>query len=240
MANIFITGISRGLGLEITKLAIGRGHYIFGICRSISQELGELRLTHPDQVHILQYDLNNHKDIRQKIFKEFIGETPLHSFINNAAKAYDTLLTNMDADEVIALTMVNQIVPMLLTKCVIRNMLLHEVQGSIVHISSVSAHTGYKGLSMYAASKGALESFSKTTAREWGSKGIRSNCIAAGFMHTEMTASLDTDLKNKIFNRTSLKQVTSEHSVAATALFLLSEDASSITGQVIHVDSGTL
>jgi 3-oxoacyl-[acyl-carrier protein] reductase len=114
------------------------------------------------------------------------------------------------------------------------------LKGSIVHISSISAHTGYKGLAMYASTKGALEAFSKNTAREWGERGIRSNCLVAGFMETEMSASLTEDQKYRIYQRTSMKKPTDVDSVAETILFLLSGKASSITGQNIHVDSGTI
>jgi 3-oxoacyl-[acyl-carrier protein] reductase len=93
---------------------------------------------------------------------------------------------------------------------------------------------------MYASTKGALEAFSKNTAREWGVKGVRSNCIAAGFMDTDMTVNMAENIKEKIVKRTSLGRSTSEHSVAATALFLLSNESSSITGQVLHVDCGTI
>lgn len=130
--------------------------------------------------------------------------------------------------------------PMILTKYVIRNMLLHKTSGSIVHISSISVHTGYKGLSMYAATKGALEAFSKNTSREWGVKGIRSNCVVSGFMETEMSSTLDGDLIEKIKNRTSLKSLTDLTSVANTVEFLISDKSNSITGQLLHVDSGTI
>jgi len=119
-------------------------------------------------------------------------------------------------------------------------MLFNNIKGSIVHISSISVHTGYKGLSMYASTKGALEAFSKNTAREWGGKKIRSNCIVAGFMETNMSATLDSDQKNRIYKRTSLKQPTTLDSVAETVNFLVSDKATSITGQNIFVDSGTI
>jgi len=109
-----------------------------------------------------------------------------------------------------------------------------------VHISSIGVHTGYKGLSMYASTKGALEAFSKNTAREWGEKGIRSNCLVAGFMETEMSSTLSDDQKNRIYQRTSMKQPVDVNSVAETIRFLLSEEAKSITGQDIHVDNGTI
>ena len=93
---------------------------------------------------------------------------------------------------------------------------------------------------MYASSKGALEAFSKNTAREWGEKGIRSNTLVAGFMETDMSATLTDDQKNRIYKRTSMKVPTTTISVAETIKFLLSDGAGSITAQNIHVDSGTI
>jgi 3-oxoacyl-[acyl-carrier protein] reductase len=119
-------------------------------------------------------------------------------------------------------------------------MILNKIKGSIVHISSISVHTGYKGLSMYASTKGALEAFSKNTAREWGSKGIRSNCVVSGFMDTNMSSSINNELKEKIKNRTSLRELTDVKSVSNTVEFLLSFKSNSITGQLINVDSGTI
>jgi 3-oxoacyl-[acyl-carrier protein] reductase len=135
---------------------------------------------------------------------------------------------------------VNVFTPMVLTKYAIRNMILHKTKGSIVHISSISVHTGYKGLAMYASSKGALEAFSKDTAREWGWMGIRSNCIVPGFMSTSMSAGLTDEQRHKIYARTSLKTATSIEAVAEMAAYLLSEKACSITAQSIHVDNGTI
>ena len=135
---------------------------------------------------------------------------------------------------------VNVFTPMMITKYVLRNMLLSKKKGSIIHISSISAHTGYKGLAMYASSKGALEAFSKDTAREWGQLGIRSNVVVPGFMETAMSASLTEDQKDRIYKRTSLKTATSVRSVAETVAFLLSDKACSITGQNVHVDNGTI
>jgi len=93
---------------------------------------------------------------------------------------------------------------------------------------------------MYASTKGALEAFSKNTAREWGEKGIRSNCLVAGFMETEMSSTLSDNQKNRIYQRTSMKQPVDVISVAETIRFLLSDESKSITGQNIHVDNGTI
>ncbi len=237
--NILITGISKGLGLFTTRFLLAEGYCIYGITRSESEALIELKKNYPDQLKILYYDLSEVANLKSTI-KEFIpSKIAIHAFVNNAAIAYDDLVTNLKLDKLTHSFQVNVFAPFTLCDYMIRNMLLHKTKGSLIHISSISAHTGYKGLSMYAATKGALEAFSKGTAREWGSKGIRSNCIVAGFMETEMSAVLALEAKQKIFNRTALKQAVDLESVAKTILFLLDEPCS-ITGQNIFVDSGTI
>lgn len=239
--NILITGVSKGLGLITSKLLLSKGYTVFGISRSKTEELNKLLANYPKQFKWLEYDLGNTKNIRQVIFKDFIGlDTQLHGLVNNAALAYDDIVTNIHEEPLEKMYKVNVFSPILLTKFVIRQMLLHQIKGSIVHISSISVHTGYKGLSMYASSKGALEAFSKNVAREWGEKEIRSNCLVAGFMETEMSATLSLDQKKRIFQRTSTKQPVDINSVAQTICFLLSAEAKSITGQNINVDCGTI
>jgi len=239
--NILVTGVSKGLGLQLVKTLIAKGHNVWGISRSKTPELELLISNNPDQIKWLAYDLEDNQNIRTTIFKEWIGfETPLHGFVNNAAIAYDDIVTNLNIEPLERMYRANVFSPMLITKFVLRQMLLHHIKGSIVHLSSISVHTGYKGLAMYASSKGALEAFSKNTAREWGELEIRSNCLVAGFMETEMSASLTADQKNRIYQRTSLKKAVDVESVANTIAFLLTEEAKSITGQNIHVDSGTI
>jgi 3-oxoacyl-[acyl-carrier protein] reductase len=242
MKNYLVTGASKGLGLEITKSILSsEGSCIYGLNRSISEEYENLMSQFPDRVFFKSFDLLNISGVKNEIFKEYIGrKTPIHGFVNNAALAYDDIVTNLQLQPLEDMYRVNVFSPMMITKNVIRNMLLHKIAGSIVHISSISVHTGYKGLAMYASTKGALEAFSKNTAREWGSLGIRSNALVAGFMETNMSATLDPDQKSRIYKRTSLKKATTKSSVAGMVNFLLSEKAESVTGQNIHVDSGTI
>lgn len=239
--NFLVTGVSKGLGLQIVLSLLNRGATIYGVSRSRTKELDNLLLEYPDRLKWISYDLSDTEGVKEVLFREFIGKnTPLHGFVNNAALAYDDIVTNLNASALEKMYAVNVFTPMMVTKFAIRNMLLHKLKGSIVHLSSISVHTGYKGLAMYASSKGALEGFSKNTAREWGEIGVRSNCLVAGFMETEMSATLSDGQKNRIYNRTALKQPTSLESVADTIVFLLSDAASSITGQNIFVDSGTI
>ena len=239
--NILVTGCSKGVGLEICNTLLKEGNTVYAVNRSMSDDLKNLSKQYPENLNILLYDLSDAENIRDKIFKQFIGlTTPLHGFVNNAAMAYDDIVTNLNIAPLEKMFSVNVFSPMLITKYAIRQMLFSRIEGSIVHISSISVHTGYKGLAMYAGSKGALEGFSKNTAREWGEKGVRSNCLVAGFMETAMSSTLSEDQKNRIYKRTSLKKPTEIKSVAATVAFLLSEKATSITGQNIHVDAGTI
>lgn len=239
--NVIVTGCSRGVGLEICRVLLEQGHTVYGIARSCPDEFKALQTEYEGRLLYKSVDLSDSENVRQNVFKDFCGNKVLiDGYVNNAAVAYDDIVTNLNLDRLKAMYEVNVFTPMMMTKNVIRNMILHHTKGSIVHISSISVHTGYKGLAMYASSKGALEAFSKDTAREWGQMGIRSNVVVPGFMATAMSSTLTDDQRSKIYARTSLKAATSIRSVAETVAFLLSEKAESITGQNIHVDNGTI
>jgi len=239
--NILVTGCSRGVGLEICRVLLEQGHIVYGVARSCPDEFVALQKRYPEQLLYKSVDLSDSEHVRENVFGDFCSnKVRLDGFVNNAALAYDDIVSNINLDRLKKMYDVNVFSPMVMTKYAIRNMLLHHTKGSIIHISSISAHTGYKGLAMYASSKGALEAFSKNTAREWGALGIRSNVVVPGFMHTAMSSTLTDEQRAKIYARTSLKDATSVHSVAETIAFLLSDKAESITGQNIHVDNGTI
>lgn len=239
--NYLVTGCSRGVGIEICRVLLLQGHTVYGVARSYTDEFKTLESEFEDRLFFKIIDLSDSDNVHKNVFKEFIdNKIQLHGFVNNAAMAYDDIVTNLKLDKLQAMYAVNVFTPMMITKYVLRNMLLHHIKGSIVHISSISAHTGYKGLAMYASSKGALEAFSKDTAREWGELGIRSNVVVPGFMETAMSATLSEEQKKRIYKRTSLKKATSVASVAETVAFLLSDAACSITGIEVRVDSGTI
>jgi 3-oxoacyl-[acyl-carrier protein] reductase len=241
MKNILITGITQGLGLKTVEILLSKGYKVYGVARREVDAFTELEAKYKDSFVLILADLADIDGALARIFDKTIGfDIPIHGFVNNAAMAYDDIVSNLQYEPLLKMYKINVFAPMMITKNVIRNMLLHKVQGSIVHISSISVHTGYKGLAMYASTKGALEAFSKNTAREWGERGIRSNAIVAGFMETSMSSSLTREQKDRIYKRTSLKKATSAECVANMIEFLLSDASASITGANHHVDSGTI
>jgi len=239
--NILVTGVSQGLGLAIAESIVAADWNVYGVSRRHSPEYAALQEKFPGRVHFHAFDLAEVDLVKDALFGRFLPfSVPLHGYVNNAAMAYDDIVTNLDAGRLRSMYDVNVFTPMMVTKYAIRHMLFNRVTGSIVHISSISVHTGYKGLAMYASTKGALEAFSKNTAREWGERGVRSNCLVAGFMETAMSGKLNEEQRQRIYNRTALKQATQLTSVAESVVFLLGESAASITGQNLFVDSGTI
>lgn len=239
--TIIVTGASRGLGLNVAQRLVKNNNKVCAISRQSSSELDSLLNDYPDLIRFTNFDFSNPEEITTSWLQNIISDDqPIHGLVNNAAMAYDDLVSNIKRDSLYSQFRVNVFSPMLLTKLVIRRMILHKTSGSIVHVSSISTQTGYKGLAMYAATKGAIEAFSKNTAREWGARDIRSNCVLPGFMETDMSGNLDKETKDRIYKRTSLSQATSLDSVAETILFMLSDRSQSMTGQNIVVDSGTI
>lgn len=240
MQWIIVTGDSGGLGSAIVRTILEEGKYgVIGISRRENNVVVEEKKKYQNYVHV-DFDLSDTQNIK-KLYKEKIKKIGnIYGLVNNSAIAYDDIITNLNYDKLDAMYHVNVYSPMMLTKYAVRDMLLHKTQGSIVHISSVSAHTGYKGLAMYASTKGAMEAFSLDVAREWGLRGIRSNIVAPGFMETAISAKLTEEQRKKIYQRTALKKATDVQSVAETVYFLLSDKSKSITGVVVRVDNGTV
>jgi 3-oxoacyl-[acyl-carrier protein] reductase len=216
------------------------GHNVYGISRSYNPELEILKEKYKSLFIHLQYDLSSTDSILELSQYILANKIKFDSFINNAAYAYDDIITNANFNKLEYMFKINVLNPIMIVKTMLRNYILNKTKGTIIHISSISVHTGYKGLSMYASTKGAIEAFSKNTAREWGEMGIRSNCIVAGFMETDMSSNLTNEQKQRIYNRTSLKKETDKNSVVDTIKFLISDNAKSITGQNLFVDSGTI
>ncbi|MFN7292307.1 MAG: SDR family NAD(P)-dependent oxidoreductase [Pirellula sp.] len=238
--NILLTGGSRGLGKVIAESLLCRGDSIWIIATNPKSHEGWPKDL-ADRVNWVYADLGDPEKLKDTLATS-LDPTRLSfdGLVNNAAIAYDDLVTNLNVPDLERSFRVNVFAPMELSRFAIRNMLLHRKSGALVHISSICSRTGYKGLAMYAATKGAIESFSRGLAREWGSKGIRSNCVLPGFMETDMSSTLSQEQRDKIYRRSSLGCPTDPKSVAETVCYLLSDASRSVTGQDFIVDSGSM
>lgn len=237
--TVLVTGATRGLGLEIARSLLDGGRDVIGTGRSENDAVRGLRAEYGAKFDFFTCELAQDGHAITNVLSSALPvEVKITGLVNNAAIAYDDLVTNVDAKRLEQMFHVNTIVPILLTRFAIRRMLLHNIPGALVHISSVSAHTGYKGLAMYAATKASLEGLSKSIAQEWGPMKIRSNCVAPGFLETDMTSNLETQTKQRIYAKNALRSAVSLCSVAHTVRFLLSDESASITGQTFRVDAG--
>lgn len=238
MKNILITGISRGLGLELTRTLVSDSqNVVFGVSRTMTPELEQL-LSHHENLHWMAYDLRNLDDMEEILFNGFIGDTSLHVFIDNAAILYKDLVLRIDHHRFENMLRTNLIAPVVLCKLVLKNFILHKVKGNIVHYSSICAHKGFNGLSMIGATKGALESFSRTLSWEMGGKGIRSNVVVIGILDIGMSFTVNESQRDEICRMAALRQSTNEQSVIGITKYLLSGEAASVTGQEFFVDAG--
>jgi 3-oxoacyl-[acyl-carrier protein] reductase len=189
--NVIVTGGSRGLGLGIARSLAAAGYLVVAIARSESAELQlaieEARRAERGAIVFRCFDLSDTAAIRpfvRNLRREFGS---LYGLVNNAGMGTSGVLATMRDQEIERLVQLNTVSPILLTKYVVRSMLADRA-GRIVNIASVVGITGYRGLSVYSATKASLVGFTRSLARELGPVGINVNAIAPGYMDTEMTA----------------------------------------------------
>jgi 3-oxoacyl-[acyl-carrier protein] reductase len=234
---VIVTGASRGLGLAICQQLLQANYNVLALARTLSDELAALQQQYT-ALHFIAADLSELDNIQQLCNHIVKQQGRPYALINNAAVGYDGVLATMHNSEINSLLNLNVQAPILLSKYLLRPMLLNQ-QGRIINISSIIARTGFNGLSVYAASKAALEGFSKSLAREVGKAGITVNCVAPGYMQTDMTQSLQGDKLDSIKRRSPLGRLATPDDAAAAVLYLLSEHASAVTGTVLTVDAGS-
>lgn len=233
--RVLITGGTRGLGLAICRQLLLEGWQVLTGARHFTPELRALTTAFPDQLSYFKVDLSQPEQARRLANEAGLLEG-VEAFIANAALGSEGLLT-LTSEAVLRETVeLNLIAPMLLAREAIKGMLSRG--GNLVFISSVSARTGLAGLSVYSATKAALIGFSRALAREYGSRGIRSNCIVPGLLETDMTSSIPADQRVRIQNRTALKRLGQPQDVVGAVSFLLSDAARYITGTELVVDGG--
>lgn len=233
-----VTGASKGLGLTISQMLAAEGYTVVGVARKETPQFAVLRMEYTGRVCFEAADLAKIDRIHffcQEIQKRY-GR--IFGLINNAGIGNDGMLPTMHEVDIHMLLRVNLHAPILLAKYLCRGMLLNRA-GRIINISSIIASTGYSGLAVYGATKAGLVGFTKSLARDLGKAGITVNCVAPGYMETDMTGSLQGGTLNSIRRRSPLSRFATTLEVASAVAYLLSDDAMAITGSVITVDAGS-
>lgn len=241
MRNVIVTGGSRGLGLGIARKLVGAGYRVLVVARTQNSELTaamqEAELVNPGSFHFVPFDLAEIENISSlvKTLRKNFGA--IYGLVNNAGISFDGVLALMPTSQIEQLVRVNTVSPMILTKYVVRSMLA-DGGGRIVNLSSITAFTGYSGLSVYGATKASILGFSRSLAREVGRMGVNVNSVAPGFVDTDMTHGLKEEQRQKIERRSALRRLADIDDIANAVEFLLSDKAKNITGTVLTVDAG--
>ena len=237
-----VTGGTRGIGKQISLTLAKEGYDIALNYRTDNEELkntiSEIE-GYCVKVLPVQGDVSNYDDC-ERFVKEIIDEFgQIDVLVNNAGITKDMLLMRMKKEDFEQVIDVNLVGTFNVTKNVI-NYMLKARTGKIISISSVVGITGNAGQTNYSASKAGIIGFSKSLAKEVASRNINVNCIAPGFIQTDMTNVLKDEVKEEIAKNIPLKRMGVAQDVANVVKFLASEDSNYITGQVIQVDGGML
>jgi 3-oxoacyl-[acyl-carrier protein] reductase len=240
MRNVIVTGGSRGLGLAMSQSLAAAGYRVIAIARTLTPELTasrEAAAKGPGAIEFKSCDLSETGGI-SAVIKAIRAEFGApYGLINNAGLGTGGLLSNMRESEVQRLIQLNTVAPIVITKHVLRAMMVKR-EGRIINISSIVAATGYRGLSVYSATKASLIGFTRSLAREVGELGITVNAVSPGFVATEMTHELDEAQRAKIARRSALHRMPEPVDIARTIEFLLGDGGRNITGTVMTIDAG--
>lgn len=236
--TVLITGASRGIGKAILQ-SFSNDFFVVGTgtseksVQSILENMNSLNL----EGNSFKLDLGDRTSIKELTFLLDSQEIYPDILINNAGITRDNIMLRMKEDEWDNVIDVHLNGQYLLIKSFIKKMVKNR-WGRIINISSTSAVLGNKGQANYAAAKAGIEAMSRTLARELGSRNINVNCVAPGFIETDMTKEISEGNEDFLSSQIPLGRLGKPNEIAEVVNFLASEQANYITGQTIHVNGG--
>ena len=235
-----VTGSSRGIGRKIVEVFLANGAEVWGLCSKPSAAKVELEAMAAEKGTAFHEICANVGDAEQlsEVVKAALAEAGnFDILVNNAGITRDGLSFRMKMEDWQNVLNVNLTGTFVITQ-IVSNAMLKARSGSIINMSSIVGVHGGAGQVNYSASKAGLIGYSKSLAKEVGARGIRVNCIAPGFIETDMTAVLKEDYVKAMLDTVPMKRGGKPEDIANVALFLASDMASYVTGQVIGVDGG--
>lgn len=239
MQHVIVTGGSRGLGAAIVSGLLATGYRVSTCSRTPSEFIKESSNgPFSSRFHYSRLDMEDLTAFEGFLEAAIAWGGPLYGLVNNAGMAMAGVLAtfpNVDSERILR---VNLLAPLAMARLAVGCFLRQRTGGRIVNISSIIGTRGYNGLAAYSSSKAGLDGLTRALAREVGRIQVTVNSIAPGYLKTEMSSSLSQDQLAQVVNRTPLGRLGAPKDVVDLLLFLLSDAAAFITGQVILVDGG--
>jgi 3-oxoacyl-[acyl-carrier protein] reductase len=236
--KIFISGGSRGIGAGIVKKCAEQGAVVAFSYTSRPDAAEEVLKSLPGEGHFhIKMDISSSESVTSAMNEVLERFGSIDGLVNNAGITRDQLMLRMKEEDFDAVVQTNLKGTFLCTKAVLKPMTKAR-KGSIVNITSVIGQTGNAGQANYAASKAGTEAFTKSVALELASRNLRANCVAPGFIETEMTGALTDEQKAGILAQVPLARMGQVEDVANAVSYLLSDESSYITGHTISVNGG--
>lgn len=236
---VIVTGASRGIGAATALKLAEEGYLVVGTYNTSAESAAKLKqavIEIGGSFYPVKADIRLPEDC-ETVVKEAQKLGQIYGLVNNAGINRDALLLRMNRVDWLEVIETNLNGTFFMTQLVLKEMFKNR-EGSIVNVSSVVGLYGNPGQANYAASKAALIGFTKSLAKEVGSRNIRVNAVAPGFIETDMTAGLSEELKKKAVEAIALKRFGRPEEVAEVISFLISERSSYISGEIIEVSGG--
>ena len=236
-----VTGASRGIGCGIAKTLAANGAHVVCISRNVNdvQSVADEISAAGGAATAVACDLSDSDNVSKLIKETVATHDHLNILVNNAGVTRDNLLMRMSEDDWNTVLNINLKAAFIAIKAVARTM-MKQRNGRIINISSVVGLMGNAGQVNYAASKAGLIGLTKSTARELASRGITANCIAPGYVATDMTNELGDEVKQSLNEKIPLGRMGQVEDIAYAVAFLASDEAEYITGQTLAIDGGMI
>ena len=235
--TVLVSGGSRGLGAGIVQRFLDLGYKVATFSRNSTPQVEAWQQSFPDEFYFASLSLTDRNACKEFVMTVERDFGAIDVLVNNAGVANTSLIALESDDAIDKVVDLNLKGTFYLTRQVCRSMLSLD-WGRIINVSSIVGLSGYRGLSIYSATKAGLDGFTRSLARELGARNITVNSIAPGYLTTEMTEDLDDRQTRQIVGRTLLGRLGTPEDVAGAVAFLASDAAAFITGQVIVVDGG--
>lgn len=236
--TVLVTGSSRGIGAAIAELFYENGYNV-AINYNKSEKDAKALLEKLPGSLLLKGDVSSEEDVKNMIEQTVAHFGKIDVLINNAGISQTGLLQDISLEEWEKLFSINVTGTFLTSKYAVKNMLANH-NGKIINVSSIWGISGASCESCYSASKGAVIAFTKALAKELGASNITVNCIAPGFIDTDMNKNISKEDTKAFCEETPLGRIGTPDEVARAAFFLASENADFITGQILGVDGGAI